>query len=56
MKQFLDSCHGVNIFLEWDHVHTEAAGNTLASITNILTESGFNEVESYHNDKLFYKE
>ncbi len=56
MKNFLNSCHGVNIFLEWDSKHTNAAGNNLDTITEILSTAGFNEVETYSNDKLFYKE
>lgn len=56
MENFLNSCHDVNIFLEWDSAHTNAAGNNLDDITNILSTAGFNEVATYSNDKLFYKE
>jgi FkbM family methyltransferase len=56
MKNFLESCHGVNIFLEWDPTHTTAAGNDLNEVSQILSTYGFNEVATYSNDKLFYKE
>jgi FkbM family methyltransferase len=56
MKNFLNSCHHVYIFLEWDPTHTTSAGNDLNEISEILSTAGFNEVATYTTDKLFYKE
>jgi hypothetical protein len=55
MTKFLNKCHDVNIFIEWDKRHTEKAGSTLEEIYNLLVDCGFRETEDYGNDKLFYK-
>jgi FkbM family methyltransferase len=55
MTKFLNECHDVNLFIEWDKKHTEKTGNTLKGIYDLLISFGFKETSDYGNDKLFYK-
>jgi FkbM family methyltransferase len=55
MTNFLNNCHDVKIFIEWDRKHTEKAGNTLDDVYSLFVNSGFQEIQNFGNDKLFYK-
>jgi len=55
MESFLERSSDVYILLEWDQKHTNMAGNSLESVYEILTTNGYTDIESFANDKLFYK-
>jgi FkbM family methyltransferase len=55
MKNFLDNCHDVHLFIEWDEIHTKNAGFSLTELENLIYSSGFTFADKMFGDKLFYK-